>query len=361
MADANRHTPRKGRGAASNPAGRFEHERAEAQDDGWGILDEPLAPLETVVLPEPAHTIITRNKSPDISFDRSINPYRGCEHGCVYCFARPAHAYMNLSPGLDFETKLFYKVDAARLLEKELAAPNYRCAPIAMGTNTDPYQLIERHYQVTRSILELLDRCNHPVTIVTKGAALIERDVELLGRMAARHLAAVAVSITTLRPELKRTLEPRAAAPATRLRAIRLLKEAGVPVTVMVAPLIPILTDHEMETILERAREAGADRAGYVLLRLPHEVKDLFREWLNTHEPLKADHVMARVNDMRGGKDNDPRFGHRQRGEGVFADLLRNRFEAACRRLGFNREREWPLDVMSFKPPLPEVAQMSLF
>jgi DNA repair photolyase len=361
MASANRHTPRKGRGAASNPAGRFEHERTEAQDDGWGILDEPLPPLETVVLPEPAHTVITRNKSPDISFDRSINPYRGCEHGCVYCFARPAHSYVNLSPGLDFETKLFYKADAARLLAQELAAPNYRCAPIAMGTNTDPYQPIERRYQVTRSILELLDRCNHPVTIVTKGAALIERDLELLGRMAARRLAAVAVSITTLRPELKRTLEPRAAAPATRLRAIRQLADAGVPVTVMVAPLIPVLTDHEMETILQRAREAGAERAGYVLLRLPHEVKDLFREWLSTHEPLKADHVMARVNDMRGGKDNDPRFGHRQRGEGVYAELLRNRFEAACRRLGFNREREWSLDISSFRPPRPDVPQLSLF
>jgi DNA repair photolyase len=361
MTSPNRHTPRKGRGAASNPAGRFEHERAEAQDDGWGILDEPLPALETLVLPEPAHTIITRNKSPDISFDRSINPYRGCEHGCVYCFARPAHSYVNLSPGLDFETKLFYKADAAKLLEKELAVPSYRCAPIAMGTNTDPYQPIERQYEVTRSILELLDRCNHPVTIVTKGAALIERDVELLGRMAARRLAAVAVSITTLRPELKRTLEPRAAGPATRLRAIRQLKEAGVPVTVMVAPLIPVLTDHEMEAILERAREAGAERAGYVLLRLPHEVKDLFREWLNTHEPLKAEHVMARVNDMRGGKDNDPRFGHRQRGEGVYADLLRSRFAAACRRLGFNGEREWSLDVTSFRPPRPSAPQLSLF
>jgi DNA repair photolyase len=360
MPPIDRPTEHKGRGAASNPAGRFESTRAEAEDDGWGILDEPLPALRTTVQRDATRSVIARNRSPDIPFTQSINPYRGCEHGCIYCYARPSHAYLNLSPGLDFETRLFYKPDAVALLENELAAPNYRCSPIALGANTDPYQPIERQYRVTRAILEALSACNHPATIVTKGAAIIARDVELLGDMARRKLIAVYVSITSLDKNLKRTLEPRAASPAARLAVIRRLAEAGVPVGVMVAPVIPALTDHEAENILAAAAGAGAASAGYVMLRLPHEVNPLFQEWLDTHEPLKAAHVMSRVRELRGGRDNDPRFGSRMRGEGPFAELFRKRFELACRKHGLNRGR-LQLDTSAFVPPTPRGAQQPLF
>jgi DNA repair photolyase len=360
MPPADRHTVHTGRGAASNPAGRFESTRTEAEDDGWGILDESLPPLETSVEPEPARTIIARNRSPDIPFTQSINPYRGCEHGCVYCYARPSHAYVNLSPGLDFETRLFYKRDAVPLLKRELAAKSYRCSPIALGANTDPYQPIERQYRVTRAILETLSDCNHPATIVTKGAAIIGRDIELLADMAKRGLVAVFVSITTLDKTLKRTLEPRAASPPARLAVIRKLAEAGVPVGVMAAPVIPALTDHELETILEAASLAGARTAGYVMLRLPYEVNALFQQWLATHEPLKAARVMSRIHELRGGRDNDPRFGSRQRGEGVFAKLFEKRFAVACRKLGLNGEDRVELDTSRFVPPRPDRPQLPL-
>jgi DNA repair photolyase len=359
---ADRHRVQTGRGAVSNPAGRFETQRTEAADDGWSILDEPLPAAVTTVLPEPAQSIITRNRSPDIPFSQSINPYRGCEHGCIYCYARPSHAYVNLSPGLDFETRLFYKADAERLLERELAARSYRCAPIALGANTDPYQPIERRYRVTRRILELLSRCEHPATIVTKGAALIERDLELLAHMAERRLVAVFVSITTLDPALKRRLEPRAASPAARFAAVRRLSEVGVPVGVMVAPVIPALTDHEAERILEAAAEAGARSASYVMLRLPHEVATLFTQWLEAHEPLRARHVLSGIREVRSGRDNDPAFGTRLRGSGVFADLFRRRFELAKRRSGLDRDNgRFDLDTSRFRPPAPDSRQGCLF
>jgi len=307
-----------------------------------------------------SRSIIARNNSPDIPFTQSINPYRGCEHGCVYCYARPAHAYLNLSPGLDFETKLFYKPDAVRLLKEELAAKNYQCSPIALGSNTDPWQPIEREYKVTRGILETLSECNHPATIVTKGAAIIERDLDLLANMAKRNLVGVMISVTTLDKELKRKLEPRAASPAARLAIIRKLADAGVPVGALVAPVIPVLTDHEAEHILEAVAQAGAKWAGYVMLRLPHEVNPIFQEWLQKHEPLKAEHVMSRVRELRGGKDYDSTFGKRQKGEGVFAELFKQRFELACRKFELNKEREWRLDTSKFKPPVLEGRQMSL-
>jgi len=349
-----------GRGAVSNPAGRFEMQQIVSFDDGWAPEAEELPPLATTVQADASRSIITRNDSPDIPFTQSINPYRGCEHGCIYCFARPTHAYFNLSPGLDFETKLFYKPDAARLLEAELAKPTYRCQTIALGTNTDPYQPIEKEYRVMRSILEVLHACNHPVSIVTKGA-LIERDIDLLSDMAKRNLSSVAVSITTLRNDLKRTLEPRTASPAARLRIVKALSDAGVPVSVMVAPVIPLLTDSELEHILEAAVDAGARYAGYLLVRLPHEVKQLFRDWLNTHEPLKAKHIMSLLNQMRGGKDNDPRFGSRHSGEGIYAELLAKRFATACARLGINRGERYALDTKQFVRPVLEGTQLSLW
>jgi DNA repair photolyase len=350
---------RTGRGAVSNPAGRFESTRAEAVDDGWGSLDEELPPLQTIVQPEPARSIISRNNSPDISFDQSINPYRGCEHGCIYCYARPSHAYLNLSPGLDFETRLFYKQDAARLLEQELAAPGYRCSPITIGANTDPYQPIEREYGVTRSIIEVLAKYRHPFSIITK-SAMIERDIDLLAPLAAEHLVYALVSVTTLSNDLKRTLEPRTASPAARLRTIRRLSEAGIPVGVMVAPVIPVLTDAEVERILEAAAAAGARSAGYVLLRLPYELKDLFREWLDQHEPLKAKHVMSRLHAMRDGRDNDSRWGLRQRGEGEYAQLLARRFAAACSRFGLNQRERFAHNLELFRPPAFGPEQLSL-
>ena len=354
-----RHTARTGRGAGSNPAGRFEPTRSKAADDGWGILEEPVPALTTTVQRDLARSIIARNKSPDVPFDQSINPYRGCEHGCVYCYARPSHAVMNLSPGLDFESRLFYKPNAAELLETELGAKSYRCSPIALGANTDPYQPIERTYRVTRSILETLSKYDHPATVVTKGAALIFRDLDLLADMARRSLINVYISITTLDPSLKRTLEPRAASPAARLAVVRKLADAGIPTGVLVAPVIPVLTDHELERILEAAAEAGARSARYVLLRLPHEVKRLFRQWLSDHEPLKAAHVMSRIHALRGGRDNDPRFGTRYRGEGQFADLLARRFDLAVRKYGLDRDLP-ELDRAIFKRPTADGPQLSL-
>lgn len=354
-----RQTARPGRGAVSNPEGRFESTRAEAVDDGWGSLDEPLPPRPTTVRPEPARSIISHNKSPDIPFEQSINPYRGCEHGCIYCYARPSHGYLNLSPGLDFETKLFYKPDAAQLLENELAVPGYRCSPITIGANTDPYQPIERDYRVTRGILEVLAKCRHPFSIITK-SAMIERDVELLAELARQRLVLALMSITTLRNELKRTLEPRTASPAARLRAIRTLSAAGVPVGVMVAPVIPVLTDAELEKILEAAAEAGASSAGYVLLRLPYEVKDLFRQWLDQHQPLQAKHVLSRMQSMRSGRDYDSRWGVRQRGEGEYAQLLKLRFKNACRKYGLTTGERFVHNTSLFCPPLRGPQQLTL-
>jgi DNA repair photolyase len=351
-----RNGPR-GRGALSSPASRYAAQRSQPFDDGW--QQDPLPPLRTTVTPDASRTVIARNDSPDIPFDRSINPYRGCEHGCVYCYARPGHAWLGLSPGLDFETRLYAKRDAAALLHRELSVRGYRCAPIALGSVTDAYQPVERSHAITRSILEVLRASRHPVTLVTK-SALVERDIDLLADLAADGLVQVRLSVTTLRPELARRLEPRAASPARRLQAIARLREAGVPVGVMVAPLIPFLTDGELEAVLAAAHEAGAIEADYVLLRLPLEVAGLFREWLAEHAPLQAERVMARVRDTRGGLENDPRFGHRMTGEGVFADVIAQRFRLACGRLGF-RELP-PLRTDLFRPPAGrDDGQLALF
>jgi DNA repair photolyase len=352
------HERRRGRGAQSNAVGRYEPLARVAFDDGWKSLDE-LPPFKTIVQVDATRKIITRNDSPDIGFDRSINPYRGCEHGCVYCFARPTHAYLGLSPGLDFESKLFMKPEAAELLEKELASPNYQPRVIAIGTNTDPYQPIERKYQIMRRILEVLERAGHPVGIVTK-SALVTRDIDILARMAERKLAKVALSVTTLDAELARKLEPRAATPMRRLEALRLLSEAGVPTTVMVAPVIPALNDSEIERILEAAQVAGVREAGYVLLRLPLEVRDLFREWLMANYPDRYRHVMKLVRDTRDGKDYDSEWGTRMKGTGPYAWMLGRRFEVACERLGLNVSRT-SLTTQHFRKPKPDDAQMSLF
>ena len=350
---------RRGRGAASNATGRFEIVKREDFDDGWE-RDETISPLKTEVTLERPRTIITKNESPDISFDRSINPYRGCEHGCVYCYARPSHAYMGLSAGIDFETKLFYKADAGRLLEAELARPGYVCKPITIGANTDPYQPVERQMLVTRSVLEVLTRARHPVSIISK-SAMVLRDLDLLIDLARDDLVSVAISVTTLSAQTKRSLEPRTASPQARLKAVRELNAAGVPTGVMVAPVIPAITDHEMEAILEAAAAAGARWAGYVLLRLPYEIKDLFRDWLTEHFPDRAAHVMSLIQDMRGGRDNDPRFGSRMRGTGPIAELLRGRFKLACKRLNLNSgSREIPQHTHLFRPPVVEGSQMTL-
>ena len=351
--------PHKGRGALSNPAGRFQSQTVSAFDDGWEREEESLPRLVTEVRPDPARSIIARNQSPDINFDQSINPYRGCEHGCIYCYARPSHAWLDLSPGLDFETKLFFKKDAAALLERELSRPGYRPSSIALGANTDPYQPIERRLRVTRSILEVLDRCNHPVGIVTKGA-LIERDLELLASMAKRGLASAIVSVTTLDAGLKRILEPRTSSPHRRLEAVRTLSDAGIPTGVLVAPIIPCINDAEIESILEASREAGAAVAHHTLIRLPHELKTLFREWLDSHFPERADHVMSIIRQCRGGRENDPRFGHRMRGTGVYAQLIARRFATARRRCGFEPRLPDP-DCTRFVPPVPATRQRSLF
>jgi DNA repair photolyase len=355
--------PRKGRGAVSNPTGRYEPGRRVAEDDGWGEPPEDdLPPVRTTVTHDSSRTIIARNQSPDIPFDRSINPYRGCEHGCVYCYARPTHAFLGLSPGLDFETKLFAKPDAAMLLRRELAKPGYRPAMIALGTNTDPYQPIERGLRITRGILEVLAACDHPVGIVTKSAS-IQRDIDVLAPMAARGLAMAYVSVTTLDRDLARRMEPRASTPERRLETIRALVQAGIPTGVMTAPIIPALNDHEMERILEEAAGAGATFAGYVLLRLPLEIKDLFSEWLQAHAPAKAKHVLSLVRQTHGGALYDSAFGRRMTGAGPYAQLIAQRFKLAAERLGYNRQR-WQGDVSKFRPPAQEPAerrQLSLF
>ncbi len=352
--------PIKGRGAASNREGRFETTRYEAVDDGWPGEAEAAPRPATVVTEERARSIISRNDSPDVPIEQSINPYRGCEHGCIYCYARPSHAYLNLSPGLDFETRLFAKTNAADLLRRELARPGYRVRPINLGANTDPYQPIERRYRITRQILEVLLACRHPLTIVTKNA-LIERDLDLLVPLARANLVCAFVSVTSLDNRLAARLEPRASAPHRRLAAIAALAAAGVPCGVLVAPIIPMLTDRWLEAILERARAAGAQMAGYTVLRLPWELKDLVREWLEQHFPERAEHVLGLVRQMRGGRDNDPRFGTRMRGEGPFAELIRQRFAVATRKFGFARTRSLALDVAQFRPPRPDSPQGDLF
>jgi DNA repair photolyase len=351
------HPPLKGRGAPSNPAVRFAATRSTPVDDGWTPEPTPES-IATEVRPDASRSIIARNDSPDIPFDQSINPYRGCEHGCVFCYARPTHAYLGLSPGLDFETRLFYKPDAAALLRAELARPGYRCSHIMLGANTDPYQPIERRLGVTRAVLEVLAETRHPVAITTR-SALVLRDLDLLRTMAADGLVSVFVSITTFDDALKRHLEPRSAASVARLHVLRELSAAGVPVGVMAAPMIPAVNDAELETILARATDAGARRAGYVLLRLPYEVKDLFRQWLDAHLPDRAAHVMSLVQSTRGGRDNEARFGVRMGGTGAWARLLHDRFALACRRLGLNGERAVHLNHALFRPP-PAGGQLQL-
>ncbi len=339
----------KGRGATGNPQGRFDAMRRDAEPAA-----EPLAPVPaTVVATREARSIIARNDSPDVPFSQSINPYQGCEHGCIYCYARPTHAYLGLSPGLDFETRIFAKANAAQLLRMELSRRGYQCDPISLGANTDPYQPAERERRITRGIIEVLNEFHHPLGIVTK-SSLVERDIDILAPTAAEGLAEVFVSVTTLSAELARRLEPRAAAPYRRIETIRRLTAAGIPCGVLVAPVIPFLNDKDIERILEQAAAAGARRATHVILRLPHEVSGLFREWLEHHYPLKAARVMGRVRDMRGGRDNDPRFGSRMAGEGGYAEMIGSRFDVACRRLGLNAAAGRRLDTGKFRVPGPE-------
>ena len=368
----------KGRGARSNATGRFEQITREDFDDGWGDFaedsreddraegrsrgrnpdDVPPPKLRTTLTPDASRRIISYNTSPDLPFDRSINPYRGCEHGCIYCYARPSHAYLGLSPGLDFETRLVFKPDAAALLREELARPGYACAPIALGSNTDPYQPVERDLGITRAVLEVLAECGHPVTIVTKSAR-VERDIDILAAMADADRCSVSVSVTTLDRSLARRIDPRASAPHRRLETIRRLTAAGIPTGVMAAPMIPFLNDCELESILEHAREAGALGASYTMLRLPLEIADLFREWLAEHYPERAGRVMERVRDSRGGKDYDSTFGQRMRGTGPVAELLAKRFRLAVKRLGFPGFRA--LDSSGFVPPARAHGQLVLF
>jgi DNA repair photolyase len=349
---------KRGRAAGMNPSGRFEAYSRDVFDDGWQSFEE-LPPFKTEVQEERPRTIITRNESPDISFDRSVNPYRGCEHGCIYCFARPSHAYMGLSSGLDFEAKLFAKPDAARLLEREISRPGYEPKTIAIGTNTDPYQPIEKQWRIMRELLEVLDGANHPVAIVTK-SSLVTRDIDILSRMAARGLAKVALSITTLDRKLARTMEPRASTPTKRLEAIRDLNAAGIPTSVMVAPIIPGLTDHEIERILDAARGQGALEAGYVMLRLPLEVSPLFKDWLLRHYPDKYRHVVSLIRSMREGKDYDAEWGKRMRGTGPYAWSIGRRFELAAKRLGMNTTRK-TLRSDLFISPMKGGTQLNLF
>ncbi|MGA1800838.1 PA0069 family radical SAM protein [Rhizobium sp. HT1-10] len=348
---------RRGRGAGLNPGGRFEPSSRESIDDGWQSLED-LPPFKTEVQIEKARTAISRNTSPDIPFDRSINPYRGCEHGCIYCFARPTHAYMGLSAGLDFEAKLFAKPDAPKLLERELAKPGYEPKVIAIGTNTDPYQPIEKEWRIMRQILEVLNRANHPVSIVTK-SAMVLRDLDILTELAEKKLVRVSLSVTTLDRKLARTMEPRASTPSRRLEAIRALSEAGIPTSVMVAPMIPALNDHELERILDSAKAAGALEAGYVMLRLPLEVSPLFRDWLLQNYPDRYRHVMSLVREMRGGKDYDADFGKRMKGAGPYAWQISRRFEMATKRLGLTR-RSIQLRSDLFVPPDGSGVQLSL-
>ncbi|MGV8936177.1 MAG: PA0069 family radical SAM protein [Allorhizobium sp.] len=348
---------RRGRGAGLNPAGRFEPMEKVAFDDGWTSLDD-MPPFRTEVQVERPRSVITRNESPDIPFDRSINPYRGCEHGCIYCFARPTHSYMGLSAGLDFESKLFAKPDAAKLLERELGKPGYNVRTIAIGTNTDPYQPIEREWRIMRQVLEVLHKANHPVAIVTK-SALVMRDIDILADMASRGLAKVMLSVTTLDRKLARTMEPRALTPSRRLEAVKALSEAGIPTGVLMAPIIPALNDHEIERVLDAAKTAGATEAGYVILRLPLEVSPLFRDWLLQHYPDRYRHVMSLVRSMRGGKDYDAEFGKRMKGAGPYAWQISRRFEMATKRLGLVRRNIQLRDDL-FVPPNGSGVQLSL-
>ncbi len=353
--------PVKGRGAPDNVAHRFSVETRHAEDDGW----EPAVPANprTCLLVDRARSIISRNKSPDIGFDQSVNPYRGCEHGCIYCYARPTHAFLGLSPGLDFETQIFMKPDAPRLLREEFGHPDYVCSTIALGTATDAYQPFERKEHLTRSLLEIFVETRHPVSVVTK-SSLIVRDIDLWAKLAENRLAHVGISLTTLDGALARQLEPRASAPQARLEAMRRLSDAGIPVSAFVSPLIPGLNDRELEKLLTAARDHGATGAGYTLLRLPHEVAGLFREWLDAHAPEKASRIMSVLYDLRGGRVNDASFGNRMKGLGHYADLIRQRFELACRR--FDLARDWPvLDTTGFRPPAAprpvDERQLSLF
>ncbi|MGR8920264.1 MAG: PA0069 family radical SAM protein [Gammaproteobacteria bacterium] len=360
MSDAPRApAPRKGRGSNTRPDPRYQDTTREAVDDGWGSADEQAPLLSTSVTAERVKSVINRNRSPDLPFELSINPYRGCEHGCAYCYARPAHAYVDLSPGLDFESKLFSKPDAAAVLKRELAAPGYECKPVSIGANTDCYQPVERRLGITRSIIEVLAACNHPLTIVTK-SSLVERDIDLLAPMAARGLVQIFVSVTTLDRELARRMEPRAAAPQRRIETQRRLAAAGIPTGVMFAPVIPALNDHELEQVLETAAQAGCAFAGYVVLRLPREVNPLFKDWLAAHYPLRYERVMNRIRDIRGGGESDARFGSRMKGQGVFGALVKQRFERACRSLGLNRSRH-DLDTRAFRPPPADERQLELF
>jgi DNA repair photolyase len=358
---------RKGRGAVSNPGIRYESTRTEAHDDGWGTLAAEFAdlpPLPTTLTREHARSALSWNDSPDIGFDRSLNPYRGCEHGCIYCYARPAHAYVGMSPGLDFETRLMFKPNLPELLEKELSRPGYMPKPVALGANTDPYQPVERTLGITRRVLEVLERFGHPITIVTKGA-LVLRDLDILARLAERNLVHVCLSITTLDMKLARVMEPRAASPLKRLAAVTELAKAGIPVGVLAAPMIPALNDMELERILEASARAGASRAGYVLLRLPLEIKEMFEAWLAEHHPDRAARVLALVRETRGGRLYDARFGQRQTGSGPYAELLAQRFRIALRRYGLEGRRTGGgisegLDCSQFQPPRAPARQMEL-
>lgn len=349
---------RRGRGAQSNASGRFEAEARVAFDDGWQSLED-LPPFKTTVTVDTARKVITRNDSPDIGFDRSINPYRGCEHGCVYCFARPTHAYLGLSPGLDFESRLFVKPDAPALLEKELAAPGYEPKMIAIGTNTDPYQPIEREYKIMRGILEVLEKAGHPVGIVTK-SALVMRDIDILSRMAKRNLVKVGISVTTMDPKLARNMEPRASTPSKRLEALKALTDAGIPTKVMMSPIIPALNDQEMERILDSAAHIGVPEASYIILRLPLEVRDLFREWLMANYPDRYRHVFTLIRDMREGRDYDSQWGARMKGTGPMAWMIGRRFDVACEKLGLNKRRI-KLTTDHFIRPKASGEQLALF
>ncbi|MDR5793631.1 PA0069 family radical SAM protein [Caballeronia sp. LZ008] len=361
--------PLKGRGAVTNIQGRYEKDERERVDDGWlhaaDAEDESAPPLRTQVFEERAKTILTRNSSPDIPFSVSLNPYRGCEHGCIYCFARPTHSYLGLSPGLDFESRIYAKINAPELLERELAKPNYEPEPIALGVNTDAYQPVERDLQLTRRVIQMLHDCGHPFAAITK-SSLIERDIDLLAPMAERGQMMAAITVTTLDADIARTLEPRAATPSRRLRTIRTLAEAGIPVGVSIAPVIPFVTEPDLERVLEACAEAGATTASYIVLRLPWEVAPLFKDWLAAHFPDRADRVMSRVRDMRGGKDYDSDFSKRMKGEGLWADMLKQRFQKATKRLGLNARQRGILDMSEFqrpasRPPPPASPQLDLF
>ncbi|WP_250523063.1 MULTISPECIES: PA0069 family radical SAM protein [unclassified Caballeronia] len=361
--------PLKGRGAVTNIQGRYEKDERERVDDGWlhaaDAEDESAPPLRTQVFEERAKTILTRNSSPDIPFSVSLNPYRGCEHGCIYCFARPTHSYLGLSPGLDFESRIYAKINAPELLERELAKPNYEPEPIALGVNTDAYQPVERDLRLTRRVIQMLHDCGHPFAAITK-SSLIERDIDLLAPMAERGQMMAAITVTTLDADIARTLEPRAATPSRRLRTIRTLAEAGIPVGVSIAPVIPFVTEPDLERVLEACAEAGATTASYIVLRLPWEVAPLFKDWLAAHFPDRADRVMSRVRDMRGGKDYDSDFSKRMKGEGLWADMLKQRFQKATKRLGLNARQRGILDMSEFqrpakRPPPPASPQLDLF